>query len=172
MLGLRFDTRRVGFVWPNLRGCLEDFVTPAGVVSFERSSLFFELLNVLMSLHLRRLDNFLKYLRRIADLLDLAHHEIFDLFGWDRFRCASMPAAFLGGTADVVAISLIAGLGCVVRCHGCITAHATHQAFEPWLRRKLKRTFNGICRELWLTLASIDFAFGQVAKHSISQQRN
>jgi len=51
-----------------------------------------------------------------------------------------MPTAFLGRATNIVAISFIAGLGCVVGCHGCITAHATHKAFEQ--RTKLISNYN------------------------------
>lgn len=129
-VGKARDRWRLGFAWTDLRACLKDLVTPLGSVSFEGAPLVVELLKVFLSLQLRRFDDVLRDLRRVADLLDLAHHEIFDLFGWDRLGWASMPTAFLRCGADEVAIPLVAGLGRMVRRHGRVATHAAHQTLE------------------------------------------
>jgi hypothetical protein len=41
-----------------------------------------------------------------------------------------VPAAFLRRSANVIAVSLVAALGGVVRRHGTIAANATNQSFE------------------------------------------
>ena len=60
----------------------------------------------------------------------MAHHKIFDLLGWDRLRRTSVPPAFLGRAANVIAIPFTTGLRGVVWSHGCVAAYATHESLE------------------------------------------
>ena len=75
-------------------------------------------------------DYVLDQLRRVADLLDLLNDEVFDLFGRNRFRWTGMPAAFLCGCANIVAIAFVTAFGRMVWSHGTVAADTTNQSLE------------------------------------------
>ena len=61
----------------------------------------------------------------------------------------------LGRSANIVAIPLVACLGCVVWSHGCITAHATHKTLEQRTKLISNRNATGFAVVLEQFLDSI-----------------
>ena len=78
----------------------------------ERGAFFGEVGDAIFGLVSDLADGLGDQLRVLADLLDLVDDESFDLSGGDRWGRALVPAALLGGAADVVAMSVMYPTGC------------------------------------------------------------
>ncbi len=116
-------SRRVGVVGADQCGRLADLaIRPRGIAA-KSQAFVFKLLQLALHLGFHTCDHVLDQLWSMADLLDLLDHEIFNLFGRNRLRWTGMPAAFLGGGANVITIAFVAGLGRMVGSHGDLVDH-------------------------------------------------